>query len=219
MIIKIIKKMTEMTEKIPSNDEIIAMIPSKTMREYLTNINWQFSERDRGILRRYLAPKNEMEFWTVDSQDSYITLPHPFRRNDIVRVYDEPLFRKNKKEKSFSLGIVWGPKNDKEFWKFEERARTKLKDTVDFLCENGFFDHGHPNPLQIEYPELAPESCEAKLLESAVKLQKGEGSLEETDYFRQKYVKSVEKKHMESLNFFRRTLKKLLLWLMYRVDY
>ena len=30
--------MTEMTEKIPSNDEIIAMIPSKTMREYLTKI-------------------------------------------------------------------------------------------------------------------------------------------------------------------------------------
>ena len=35
-----------MTEKIPSNDEIIAMIPSKTMREYLTKINWQFSERE-----------------------------------------------------------------------------------------------------------------------------------------------------------------------------
>lgn len=216
-----------MTEKIPSNDEIIAMIPSKTMREYLTKINWQFSERDRGILRRYLAPKNKMEFWTVDRKDSYITLPHPFRRNDIVLVYDEPLFRKNKKEKSFSLGIVWGPKNDEEFWKFEERARTKLKDSVDFsdvsttvvfLREDGLFDHGHPNPLQIEYPELDPESCEAKLLECAVKLQKGEGTLEETDYFRQKYIKIVEKKHMESLNFFRRTLKKLLLWLMYRVE-
>lgn len=126
MIIKIIKKMTEMTEKIPSNDEIIAMIPSKTMREYLTNINWQFSERDRGILRRYLAPKNKMEFWTVDRSDSYITLPHPFRRNDIVRVYDEPLFRKNKKEKSFSLGIVWGPKNDDEAEEFRNLLKPKI---------------------------------------------------------------------------------------------
>ena len=40
---------------IPSNDEIISMIPSKAVREYLTKIGHQFSERDRFLLRIYLS--------------------------------------------------------------------------------------------------------------------------------------------------------------------
>ena len=38
-----------------TNELIIALFPSKSVREYLTKINWQFSERDREILYRYLA--------------------------------------------------------------------------------------------------------------------------------------------------------------------
>ena len=48
--------------KIPTNEEIIAMIPSKDVREYLLKINWQFSGHDRDILRRYLKPKNKKEY-------------------------------------------------------------------------------------------------------------------------------------------------------------
>jgi len=47
---------------IPSNDEIISMIPSKAVREYLTKIGHQFSERDRFLLQiicqRYITCTN-----------------------------------------------------------------------------------------------------------------------------------------------------------------
>ena len=52
-----------MTEnKIPTNEEIISMIPSKDVREYLLKTGWQFSGHDRDILRRYLKPKNKKEY-------------------------------------------------------------------------------------------------------------------------------------------------------------
>ena len=207
--------MTEMTEKIPTNEEIIAMIPSKTVREYLTKIKWQFSEHDRYILRCYLAPQNEEEkFSRLCETGSYVTLPHPFRKGDIVVVCD-----KSWKNWKPELGIMWGPESDEDFWQFDERAKTKLKNmvdfsdvstTVDFLEEDGFFNHGHPNPVWIEYAELDKDSPEAEFLESAVKLQKGEGSLEESDWFRRKYIESVKQKREAKQSFIRRIMRKLL---------
>ena len=204
-----------MTEsKVPTNEEIIAMIPSKTVREYLTKIKWQFSEHDRDILRCYLAPKNEEDELKLDEKGSYITLPHPFRKGDIVVVCD-----KSWKNWKPELGIMWGPESDEDFWNFDERAKTKLKDmvdfsdvstTVDFLEEDGFFNHGHPNPVWIEYAELDKDSPEAEFLESAVKLQKGEGSLEESDWFRRKYIESVKEKREAKQSFIRRMMRKLL---------
>ena len=60
------------TEKanIPSNEEIIKMIPSKAVREYLQKIGHQFSERDRYLLWLYLDPKKEDERKPVISSAS-----------------------------------------------------------------------------------------------------------------------------------------------------
>jgi len=46
---------------IPSNEEIIKLIPSKAVREYLQKIGHQFSERNRYLLWLYLDPKKEDE--------------------------------------------------------------------------------------------------------------------------------------------------------------
>lgn len=72
---------------IPSNEEIIKLIPSKAVREYLEQIGHQFSERDRFLLWLYLVPsKKEMsdELW---EKGRYVSVPHPFRRGDIVACY------------------------------------------------------------------------------------------------------------------------------------
>jgi len=190
--------------KIPTNEEIIEMIPSKAVREYLVKINWQFDEHERDILRRYIKPRNKKEADSVYAEQNYVTLPHPFRKSDIVTVCDKRF--KNRKPE---IGIMWSPKDDEEFWNFDRRAKTDLKGfvdftdvatTVDFLSpEDGFFRHGHPNPLWIEYAELDEDSAEARFLRSAVKLQNGEGSLEETDELRSEYVASRKKKISKNL--------------------
>ena len=57
-----------------TNEEAIALFPSKAVREYLTKINWQFSERDLDILYRYLVLKEEPSY-----RKDYVTIPFPFR--------------------------------------------------------------------------------------------------------------------------------------------
>ena len=185
--------------KIPTNEEIIAMIPSKDMREYLLKIGWQFSEHDRDILCRYLKPKNKKEYEALlDDTGNYITLPHPFRKGDIVEVYD-----KNRRKKP-SIGIVYAPKSDENFWNFDKRSKTELKNfldftdvctTVEFLCpEDGSFRHAHPNPVRIEYAKLDEDSPKTLYLKSASRLMKGDGSLEETEYCRRDYVGNTKKR-------------------------
>ena len=185
-------------KKIPTNEEIIAMIPSKDVREYLIKIGWQFSEYERDILRRYLKPKNKAEYESIWFDQNYITLPHPFRKGDIVAVYN-----KDRRKKPL-IGIMWAPKSDEDFCIFDKRTKNDLKGfvdftdvctTVDFLSpEDGFFRHGHPNPVWIEYAQLDEDSAEARFLRSAVKLQNGNGSLEETDELRSEYVASRKRK-------------------------
>lgn len=189
-------------KKIPTNEEIIAMIPSKDVREYLIKIGWQFSEHDRDILRRYLKPKNKADYESVWYDQNYITLPHPFRKGDIVAVYG-----KDRRKKPL-IGIMWAPKSDEDFWIFDKRTKNELKGfvdftdvctTVDFLSpEDGFFSHAHPNPVWIEYAQLDENSPQARFLRSSVKLQNGEGSLEETDELRSEYVASMKKRRSKN---------------------
>ena len=72
---------------IPSNEAIIKMIPSKAVREYLQKIGHQFSERDRYLLWLYLDPKKEDESEELWEKGRYVSVPHPFRRGDIVVCY------------------------------------------------------------------------------------------------------------------------------------
>ena len=189
-------------KKIPTNEEIIEMIPSKDVREYLLKTGWQFSEHDRDILRRYLKPKNKADYESVWFDQNYITLPHPFRKGDIVAVYD-----KNRRKKP-SIGIVYAPKSDETFWNFDKRSKTELKNfldfsdvctTVEFLCpEDGTFRHAHPNPVWIEYAEIEDDSPKTLYLKSAARLMKGDGSLEETEYCRLDYVANTKKRRSKN---------------------
>lgn len=61
---------------IPSNEEIIKMIPSKAVREYLQKIGHQFSERDRYLLWLYLDPKKEDESEELWEKGRYVSVPH-----------------------------------------------------------------------------------------------------------------------------------------------
>ena len=197
-----VKEIELSKNKIPANKEIIAMIPSKDEREYLLKTGWQFSEHDRDILRRYLKPKNKADYESVWFDQNYITLPHPFRKGDIVAVYD-----KNRRKKP-SIGIVYAPKSDETFWNFDKRSKTELKNfldfsdvctTVEFLCpEDGTFRHAHPNPVWIEYAEIEDDSPKTLYLKSAARLMKGDGSLEETEYCRLDYVANTKKRRSKN---------------------
>ena len=74
-----------------TNEQIIGLFPSKAVREYLTKINWQFSERERDILYRYLELKEEPSY-----KNDYVTIPFPFRSGDLV----------------YEIG------NEKKYWRF-----------------------------------------------------------------------------------------------------
>ena len=74
-------------DSIPTNQKIISLIPSKAVRDYLVKIGHEFSERERFILKCYLAPKNNEEMNSVWEKGRYVSLPHPFRRGDIVAAF------------------------------------------------------------------------------------------------------------------------------------
>ena len=58
-------------------------------------------------------------------------------------------------------------------------------------------------------PGTSPEK-QAEHYINTVKLQKGEGSLEESDWFRRKYIESVKQKREAKQSFIRRMMRKLL---------
>ncbi len=131
-----------------TNEQIIALFPSKAVREYLKKINWQFSERDREILYRYLALNEEPAY-----EADYVTIPFPFRSGDLVYVIG------NEEQ----IGVFCSCKDDKDF--FDLDARTKDfsdwsdsgRTRVEFLYPNGRFSHEHPYCFDLEYAEIKPE--------------------------------------------------------------
>ena len=83
-----------------TNEQIIALFPSNAVRDYLTKINWQFSDRDREILYRYLALDEEPAY-----ENDYVTISYPFRSGDLVYVIG------NEKQ----IGVFCSCKDDKDF--------------------------------------------------------------------------------------------------------
>ena len=63
-----------------TNEEILELIPSESLQNYLKKINWQFSEKDKDILFRYLKQKEGPSFY-----DDYVPIPYPFRSGDLVK--------------------------------------------------------------------------------------------------------------------------------------
>lgn len=128
-----------------TNEQIIALFPSKAVREYLTKINWQFSDRDREILYRYLALNEEPAY-----EGDYVTIPFPFRSGDLVHVIGN----------EDQIGVFCSCKDDKDFEEWNKTINEKLSDTADwsdsgitrveFLYPDGRFSHEHPYCFDLE---------------------------------------------------------------------
>ena len=135
-----------------TNEQIIALFPSKAVRGYLKKINWQFSDRDREILYRYLALNEEPAY-----ENDYVTIPYPFRSGDLVYVIGD--------EKR--IGVFCSCKDDKDFEDFEKKAHKELSDIVDwsdsgrtrveFLYPDGSFSHDHPYCFVLEPVEFSKD--------------------------------------------------------------
>ena len=97
-----------------TNEQIIALFPSKAVREYLTKINWQFSDREREILYRYLYLDEEPQY-----ENDYVTIPFPFRSGNLVYCIGE----ENR------VGVFCSCKNDEDFFELDNR----IKDYSDWI--------------------------------------------------------------------------------------
>lgn len=193
---------------IPSNEEIIKMIPSKAVREYLQKIGHQFSERDRYLLWLYLDPRKEDESEELWEKGRYVSVPHPFRRGDIVVCYDSyPAFTNSGEHKDkYEIGIMRSFSDDEDWADWDNDVKTKLKSvtdfsdvstTVEFLYPDGSFSHEHPNPMELEFARdvegaLPEDTPKTDYLEVASDLMKGDGSIELLQMYCEKYIESED---------------------------
>lgn len=198
---------------IPSTEEIIKMIPSKAVREYLQKIGHQFSERDRYLLWLYLDPKKEDESEELWEKGRYVSVPHPFRRGDIVVCYDSyPAFSNSGEHKGkYEIGIMRSFSDDEDWTEWDNDVKTRLKSvtdfsdvstTVEFLYPDGSFGHKHPNPMELEFAcdvegALPEDSPKTDYLEVASDLMKGDGSIELFQMYRDDYLESAQ--HLNEL--------------------
>ena len=196
------KEMAESTVPLPSNEEIISLIPSKAVREYLRKNGHVFGERDRELLRRYLKPQNDDEFNSIYEVGRYVSLPHPFRRGDIVAFGHN----KDKWGESYDLGIMRSFDDDAAWTSWDKDVQKRLMDitdfsdvatTVEFLMEDGSFSHNHPNPMELEFAKDIPgllleNSLRTSYLQVASDLIKGDGSLELYEMYKKSYQASPE---------------------------
>lgn len=198
---------------IPSNEAIIKMIPSKAVREYLQKIGHQFSERDRYLLWLYLDPKKEGEREELWEKGRYVSVPHPFRRGDIVVCYDScPAFTNSGEHKGkYEIGIMQSFADADAWTEWDNAVKTRLKSvtdfsdvstTVEFLYPDGSFSHEHPNPMELEFARdvegaLPEDTPKTDYLEVASDLMKGDGSIELFQMYRDDYLESAQ--HLNEL--------------------
>ena len=198
---------------IPSNEAIIKMIPSKAVREYLQKIGHQFSERDRYLLWLYLDPKKEDESEELWEKGRYVSVPHPFRRGDIVVCYAYcPAFTNSGEHKGkYEIGIMRSFSDDEDWTEWDNDVKTRLKSvtdfsdvstTVEFLYPDGSFSHEHPNPMELEFARdvegaLPEDTPKTDYLEVASDLMKGDGSIELFQMYRNDYLESAQ--HLNEL--------------------
>ena len=198
---------------IPSNEEIIKMIPSKAVREYLQKIGHQFSERDRYLLWLYLDPKKEDESEELWEKGRYVSVPHPFRRGDIVVCYAScPAITNSGEHKGkYEIGIMQSFADADAWTEWDNAVKTRLKSvtdfsdvstTVEFLYPDGSFSHEHPNPMELEFARdvegaLPEDTPKTDYLEVASDLMKGDGSIELFQMYRDDYLESAQ--HLNEL--------------------
>lgn len=109
-------------------------------------------------------------------ENTYISLPHPFRRGDIVRVIGTD-----------ELGIVSEFSTTEEWIEYDKWAKslgnkvdwTEVSITVDLLLEDGSFVHNHINPTNLEYVKLSDDDKRKEILMAGRNLLIGKIGLEE----------------------------------------
>ncbi len=183
------------TENNITNEQIIALFPSKAERDYLMKINWQFSDRDREILYRYLVLKEDPSY-----EHDYVTIPFPFRSGDLVYVIGEEQ----------RIGVFCSWKDDEDFSEPDGRIKDFAdwidagSTRVEFLEKNGKFCHEHPYAYNLEYAKLPEESDKSirtikdnpykYALEIASELIRGtNSSIECLQMYCEEYAKSFKK--------------------------
>ena len=178
-----------------TNEQIIALFLSKAVREYLTKINWQFSDRDREILYRYLALNEEPAY-----EGDYVAIPFPFRSGDLVHVIGN-------EEKN---GVFCSCKDDKDFEEWNKTINEKLSDTADwsdsgitrveFLYPDGRFSHEHPYCFDLEPVTFPKDSIKGDPYKTALtiasELIRGtDSSIEYLQMYCEEYAEKNAKNH------------------------
>ena len=142
-----------------TNEQIISLFPSKAVREYLTKINWQFSDHDREILYHYLALNEEPAY-----EGDYVTIPFPFRSGDLVHVIG------NEEQ----IGVFCSCKDDKDFFEHDKRIKdfADWSDSgitrVEFLYPDGRFSHEHPYCFDLEPVDFSKDSIKGDPYKTAL---------------------------------------------------
>lgn len=185
----------EVDVKAITNEQIIALFPSRAVRDYLTKINWQFSDRDREIIYRYFALNEEPAY-----EADYVTIPFPFRSGDLVHVIG------NEEQ----IGVFCSCKDDKDFEEWDKTIHEKLSDTADwsdsgitrveFLYPDGRFSHEHPYCFDLEPVEFPKESIKGDPYKTALtiasELIRGtNNSIECLQMYCKEYAEKNAKKH------------------------
>ena len=183
-----------------TNEQIIALFPSKAVRQYLTKINWQFSDRDREILYRYLALNEEPAY-----EADYVTIPFPFRSGDLVHVIG------NEEQ----IGVFCSCKYDKDFEEWNKTINEKLSDTADwsdsgitrveFLYPDGRFSHEHPYCFDLEPVNFPKDSIKGDPYKTALTIASEliRGTNSSIEYL-QMYCKEYAEKNVKSHKLLRR---------------
>lgn len=183
-----------------TNEQIIALFPSKAVRQYLTKINWQFSDRDREILYRYLALNEEPAY-----EADYVTIPFPFRSGDLVHVIG------NEEQ----IGVFCSCKDDKDFEEWNKTINEKLSDTADwsdsgitrveFLYPDGRFSHEHPYCFDLEPVNFPKDSIKGDPYKTALTIASEliRGTNSSIEYL-QMYCKEYAEKNVKSHKLLRR---------------
>ena len=176
-----------------TNEEILELIPSESLQNYLKKINWQFSEKDKDILFRYLKQKEEPSFY-----DDYVPIPYPFRSGDLVKEIG-----KNE------IGVISRYKDDEFFYKEFEHLNNygclDWSDTgitrIDFLGKDGKFYHTHISAIYLEaveiHTDIAKDTAEAyyrtAILIASNFIRGTENSIEELQMCCNIYTKLIKK--------------------------
>ena len=199
---------------IPANEKIIEMIPSKAVREYLVKIGHEFSERDRYLLWLYLESSKEELSEELWEKGRYVSVPHPFRRGDIVADFGYPsVFAYPPSHTGdYDLGIMLSFDDDKDWADWDNDIKTRIRSFTDFsdvstsveylYPDGSFFSHKHPNPMQLEFARdvegaLKADSKKTTYLKVASDLIRGKGSIELLEMYKSKYTESAE--HLNEL--------------------